>query len=129
MSSSRGDYALEQEKFGLSQIEKANAEKDNLLAIAKKMAKKDLESYDDEMRKECMNKITELTSNTEVIEEIQNKNREEIEIIQKQYNENKDKVVDFLFQNVIKVYFEVPDVVKGCFEEKFGIKEEDYIKK
>ena len=73
MSSSRGDYALEQEKFGLSQIEKANAEKDNLLAIAKKMAKKDLESYDDEMRKECMNKITELTSNTEVIEEIQNK--------------------------------------------------------
>jgi vacuolar-type H+-ATPase subunit H len=129
MSSSRGDYALEQEKFGLSQIEKANAEKDNLLAIAKKMAKKDLESYDDEMRKECMNKITELTSNTEVIEEIQNKNRQEIEIIQKQYNENKDKVVDFLFQNVIKVYFEVPDVVKGCFEEKFGIKEEDYIKK
>ena len=110
MSSSRGDYALEQEKFGLSQIEKANAEKDNLLAIAKKMAKKDLESYDDEMRKECMNKITELTSNTEVIEEIQNKNRQEIEIIQKQYNENKDKVVDFLFQNVIKVYFEVPDV-------------------
>lgn len=129
MSSSRGDYALEQEKFGLSQIEKANAEKDNLLAIAKKMAKKDLESYDDEMRKECMNKITELTSNTEVIEEIQNKNRQEIEIIQKQYNENKDKVVDFLFQNVIKVYFEVPDVVKGCFEEKFGIKEDDYIKK
>ena len=129
MSSSRGDYALEQEKFGLSQIEKANAEKDNLLAIAKKMAKKDLESYDEEMRKECMNKITELTSNTEVIEEIQNKNRQEIEIIQKQYNENKDKVVDFLFQNVIKVYFEVPDVVKGCFEEKFGIKEDDYIKK
>ena len=105
MSSSRGDYALEQEKFGLSQIEKANAEKDNLLAIAKKMAKKDLESYDDEMRKECMNKITELTSNTEVIEEIQNKNRQEIEIIQKQYNENKDKVVDFLFQNVIFFVF------------------------
>ena len=125
MSSSRGDYALEQEKFGLAQIEKANAEKENLLSIAKKIAKKDLESYDDEMRKECMNKITELTSNTEVIEEIQNKNRQEIEIIQKQYNENKDKVVDFLFQNVIKVYFEVPDVVKGCFEEKFGIKEDD----
>ena len=125
MSSSRGDYALEQEKFGLAQIEKANAEKENLLSIAKKIAKKDLESYDDEMRKDCMNKITELTSNKEINEEIQNKNKQEIEVIEKQYEKNKDKVIEFLFNNTIKVDYEVPDVVKGCFEEKFGIKEDD----
>ena len=40
------------------------------------------------------------------------------------YSTTKDKVVGFLFTNVINVKYEVPDVVKGFFEEKFGIKNE-----
>ena len=110
MSSSRGDYALEQEKFGLAQIEKANAEKENLLSIAKKIAKKDLESYDDEMRRECMNKITELTSNTEVIEEIQNKNKQEFQN----------------FQNLIDILITLD--AQGNIQELKQISEYEYLK-
>jgi hypothetical protein len=110
MSSSRGDYALEQEKFGLAQIEKANAEKENLLSIAKKIAKKDLESYDDEMRKDCMNKITELTSNTEVIEEIQNKNKQEFQN----------------FQNLIDILITLD--AQGNIQELKQISEYEYLK-
>ena len=38
--SSKGDYALEQEKYSAELIEKANYEKDGLLKLAKDMANK-----------------------------------------------------------------------------------------
>ena len=46
MSSMKGDFALEQEKFGTEQIEKAKSQKDNLMKIAKKMAERELSEYD-----------------------------------------------------------------------------------
>ena len=121
--SGREDHVLEQEKLAIEQIENANKEKDDLLRKAKEAARKETASYDDEKRRECMEKVTELASNTEMIEEIEKKKKKDIEAINKIYEHNKDKVIDYLFNNVIKVDFEVPDVVKGCFEEKFGIKE------
>ena len=120
-SSSKGDYALEQEKFGTEQIEKAKRQKDNLMKIAKKMAERELNEYDEKKNDEINEKITQLNINDNQLEEIQNKGNEEIEIIKKSYNDNKEKVIDFLFKNVLTVKYEVPDVVKGCFEEKFGI--------
>ena len=123
-SSSKGDYALEQEKFGTEQIEKAKIQKDNLMKIAKKMAERELSEYDEKKNEEINEKITQLNLNDNQLEEIQNKGNEEVELIKNLYNNNKDKVIDFLFKNVLTVKYEVPDVVKGCFEEKFGIKDE-----
>jgi hypothetical protein len=120
----KGDYALEQEKFGTEQIEKAKSLKDNLMKIAKKMAERELSEYDEKKNEEINEKITQLNLNDNQLEEIQNKGNEEVELIKNLYNNNKDKVIDFLFKNVLTVKYEVPDVVKGCFEEKFGIKDE-----
>ena len=121
--SGRGDYALEQEKYSVELIEKANTEKDDLLKLAKDMAAKELESFNEEKRVECEEEITKLNVNDDIIEEIQSKSKAEIDALNKNFNSRKDKVVEFLFKNVINVKYEVPDVVKGFFEEKFGITE------
>ena len=118
---SKGDYALEQEKYSAELIEKANNEKDGLLKLAKDLSEKELNSYNEEKRIEYDDKVTELNINEKFLDEINEKSKKEIEEINKNFNSNKDKVVDFLFENVINVKYEVPDVVKGFFEEKFGI--------
>ena len=69
---SKGDYALEQEKYSAELIEKANNEKDGLLKLAKDMATKELESYNEDKRREYDNKVTELNVNEKFIEEIEN---------------------------------------------------------
>ena len=120
---SKGDYALEQEKYSAELIEKASSEKEGLLKLAKEMATKELESYNDERRKEYDNKVTELNINEKLIDDIQNKSKADIDEINNNFDSRKDKVVDFLFENVINVKYEVPEVVKGFFEEKFGIVE------
>ncbi len=119
--SSKGDYALEQEKYSAELIEEANYEKDGLLKLAKDMANKELNSYNEEKRKEYNTKVTELNVNEKYIEDIQEKSKKDMDEINNNFNSRKDKVVDFLFENVINVKYEVPDVVKGFFEEKFGI--------
>ncbi len=62
-----------------------------------------------------------MNSNVAYIEEIENRNKLEISEVEKEFNKNKDKVIDYLFQNVLEVDITVPDVVKGKFEEKFGV--------
>ena len=120
---SKGDYALEQEKYSAELIEKANSEQEGLLKLAKEMATKELESYTDERRREYDNKVTELNVNEKLIDEINNKSKAEIDDINNNFGARKDQVVDFLFENVINVKYEIPEVVKGFFEEKFGIAE------
>lgn len=124
MNSLKGDYVLDQEKHALDQIRDANKEKDDLLRKAKDAAKKELNSYDEQKQSETQDRITELTSNTTVIDEIYDKKEADIKEINENFAKNKQKVIDFLFDNVLKIEYNVPDVVKGCFEEKFGIKEE-----
>ena len=121
--SGRGDYALEQEKYSVELIEKANNEKDGLLKLAKEMAQRELSTFSEEKRQECLDEITKLNSNDDIIEEIRIKSQEEIDALNNNFSSRKDQVVDFLFKNVINVKYEVPDVVKGFFEEKFGITE------
>lgn len=123
MSNRGGDYALEQEKYSVELIEKANNEKEGLLKLAKEMAETELTAFDQEKNKECIDKITELNANADIIEKIEQKSNQEIDNLNKNFNSRKDQVVDFLFKNVINVKYEVPDVVKGFFEEKFGITE------
>ena len=110
---SKGDYALEQEKYSAELIEKASSEQEGLLKLAKEMATKELESYNDERRKEYDNKVTELNINEKLIDDIQNKSKADIDEINNNFDSRKDKVVDFLFENVINVKYEVPEVVKG----------------
>lgn len=124
MKGSKGDYVLEQENYASEQILEVSKEKDDLLRKAKEAARRETASYEEEKRNDCMQRVTQLTSNTDLIDEIFEKKEKDLELIKEQYNQNKDKVIDFLFKNVIKVEFSVPDVVKGCFEEKFGIKDE-----
>ena len=119
--SMKGDYALEQEKYSAELIEKANNEKDGLLKLAKEMSERELSSYNDEKKNEYDNKVTELNINDKLLDEIIEKKDKDIKEIENNFNDNKDKVVDFLFERVINVKYEVPDVVKGFFEEKFGI--------
>lgn len=119
--SSRGDYVLEQERYASEQIENANKEKDSLLKKAKEYARKELDSYDKEKRDEIMDKITEMQANTDILDQIAEKKERDLKEINEQFENNKQKVIDFLFQNVVTVQYEVPDVVKGFFEEKFGI--------
>ena len=123
MSSRGGDYALEQEKYSVELIEKANNEKDGLLKLAKEMAETELTAFDQEKSKECTDKITELNANDDIIEEIETKSKQEIDDLNKNFSSRKDQVVDFLFKSVINVKYEIPEVVKGFFEEKFGITE------
>ena len=118
---SKGDYALEQEKYSAELIEKANNEKDGLLKLAKDLSEKELNSYNEEKRIEYDDKVTELNINEQYVEEIKEKSKKDIEEIYKNFSSGKDKVVDFLFERVINVKYEVPEVVKGFFEEKFGI--------
>ena len=119
--SGRGDYALEQEKYSVELIEKANNEKEGLLKIAKELAAKELDTYNEEKRNEYADKVTSLNSNVQLIEDIQNKSKEEIDELNNNFNSKKDQVINYLFEKVITVKYEVPDVVKGFFEEKFGI--------
>ena len=119
--SMKGDYALEQEKYSAELIEKANNEKDGLLKLAKDLSEKELNSYNEEKRIEYDDKVTELNINEQYVEEIKEKSKKDIEEIYKNFSSGKDKVVDFLFEKVINVKYEVPEVVKGFFEEKFGI--------
>ena len=119
--SMKGDYALEQEKYSAELIEKANNEKDGLLKLAKEMSERELSSYNDEKKNEYDKKVTELNINDKLLNEINEKKDKDIKEINDNFDDNKDKVVDFLFERVINVKYEVPDVVKGFFEEKFGI--------
>ena len=119
--SGRGDYALEQEKYSVELIEKANNEKEGLMKIAKELAAKELDAYNEEKRNEYTDKVTSLNSNVQLIEDIHNKSKEEIDELTKNFNSRKDQVIKFLFDKVVNVKYEVPDVVKGFFEEKFGI--------
>ncbi len=65
--------------------------------------------------------IFQLHSNRAYIEEIEHKNKLEISEVEKEFRKNKDNVIEYLFNHVIKVDIIVPDVVKGKFEEKFGV--------
>ena len=66
---SKGDYALEQEKYSAELIEKANNEKDGLLKLAKDLSEKELNSYNEEKRIEYDDKVTELNINEKFLEE------------------------------------------------------------
>ena len=69
--------------------------------------------------------LQQLNSNRTYIEEVERKNKIEINEVEQDYNKNKPKVIDFLFANAIEVDITVPDVVKGKFEEKFGVTQQD----
>jgi hypothetical protein len=68
-----------------------------------------------------MDKITEMQANTDILDQIAEKKEKDLKEINDQFIKNKQKVIEYLFENVITVKYEVPDVVKGFFEEKFGI--------
>jgi hypothetical protein len=63
-----------------------------------------------------------LHSNRTYIEDIEHKNKLEIIEVEKEFNKNKDRVIDYLFENALQVDIIVPEVIKGNFEERFGVK-------
>lgn len=119
--SGKNDYALIHEQFGAKQIKEAYKDEDTLTKMAREMAKKELDNYDLEKANEISEKITELNDNNVLISEIEEKSQKEIQDIITNYDKHKSEIVDLLFNSVTTVKYEIPDVVKGNFEEKFGM--------
>ena len=71
---SKGDYALEQERYSQVLIEKANNEKDGLLKLAKDLSEKELNSYNEEKNEKIekinLNKNMEDKLNEEKIKKL-----------------------------------------------------------
>ena len=54
--------------------------------------------------------------NKDELKELEKSTEAEIADIEKQYTENKDKVIKLLLDNIMNVDLEIPKVVKGIFE-------------
>ena len=87
---------------------------------AKINARMELSSYEEKLREETQEKITELNINRQGFDEIDKITEEELKEIDETFNKNKNKVIDFLFDSVVQVNIDIPDVVKGNFEENFN---------
>ena len=100
-------------------IRQVLAEKDDLFRFAKEKAKKQLKTYDDELRGKTQEKITELIMFRQETDHIEEKTKSDLEQIHKTYERNKETVIQYLFDTVTKVDIHIPDVVIGNFEENF----------
>ncbi len=85
---------------------------------AKDAATKQIVLYEEEMRNKHNERVTELYSNRDYIEDIENRNKQEISDVEQQFNKNKSNVIEYLFNNVTHVDYIVPEVIKGNFEER-----------
>jgi uncharacterized membrane-anchored protein len=85
---------------------------------AKDAATRQNKVYDEEKRNQHNQRVTDLYSNRDYIEDIEKKNKQEISEVEKQFNKNKSNVIEYLFDNVIHVDYILPEVIKGNFEER-----------
>ena len=115
------DDVLITENEAKNKINQILQEKDSLFKQAKQNARKDLSSYEDEIREETRDKITTLNMNQDEFDAIEKRTEEEIKEIEALFVRNKETVIDMLFKNVIAVNVEVPDVVKGDFEKNIKL--------
>lgn len=56
-----------------------------------------------------------------MIDEINEKNAIEIKNIERLYNQNKTRAIDYLFNSVLKIDINIPETLRGDFEKKFNI--------
>lgn len=56
-----------------------------------------------------------------MIDEINEKNAIEIKNIERLYNANKARAIDYLFNSVLKIEITIPETLRGDFEKKFNI--------
>lgn len=56
-----------------------------------------------------------------MIDEINEKNAIEIKNIERLYNTNKARAIDYLFNSVLKIEITIPETLRGDFEKKFNI--------
>ena len=117
MSDKKDEVLIAENEVKL-RINQVLLEKDDLLRQAKEKAKKELKSHDDEMRCATQEKVTELLVDRSRMDEVDEQTRQELILIEENFEKNKSEVVDYLFGAVTNVNIVIPDVVIGCFEEK-----------
>jgi hypothetical protein len=61
-----------------------------------------------------------LSSNKEEEEKMEKKIGSEMKQLQKEYEANKQSVINFILDSVLDVDLSIPDVVKGQFSKKLG---------
>ena len=71
------------------------------------------------MEEEYNDKITALTSDVTVHDKIKEETQKTLRQINEQYEANKDKALAYVFDSIIKINIEIPEVVIGNFESKF----------
>ena len=84
-------------------------------------AQKEIQPYNDQIEEEYNDKITALTSDDSVHDNIKQYTQEVIQKINQQYQANKSKALDFVFNAIIKIDIEIPAVVVGNFEDNFKV--------
>jgi hypothetical protein len=93
---------------------------------AKEAANKQIITYDEEKRSQHNQKVTDLYSNRDYIEDIEKKNKVEISEVEQQFNKHKSNVIEYLFNNVTHVDYVLPEVIKGNFEERLSANTNTY---
>ena len=85
------------------------------LKEAKRVADEKIEKFKEELERDFEKQKKERYGEQENQAEIERETEKEIESIRGDYDQNKNKVVDFLISKVVDVNIEIPRVVKGDF--------------
>ncbi len=103
---------LEVEKDLTDKVREARKHKDEKLDNARKEAAELIKNYELEQRETLEAAKAKIVSGVNKGDDIDKKNKKELEEIYSQYKANKGKVVDFLVENVFLVDLELPESIK-----------------
>ena len=107
---------LNEEKAVNAEIQKALNEKSQLIRSIRGQAEIEVKQYEAKLEKEHQRKVAEMEAQLEKEgQKIQGQSTN-LEVVQQEYADNKDKVIEILLKNVMTVDCEIPRVVKGIFE-------------
>lgn len=103
---------LELEKELSEKVKEAKKHKDEKIENARKEALELIKNYEQEQRDNLEAAKAKLQVSLGKGEDIDKKNKKELDDIQAQYKANKGKVIEFLIENVLDVQLELPESVK-----------------
>ena len=96
-------------------VQEALNRKNNLLRGIKESSERDIKAFKDQKEREYQEQLKELKKQ---IEKEANAGKTELvsmDTIEKDYEVNRERVVELLVRNVLSVNIEIPKVVKGTF--------------
>lgn len=103
---------LDVEKDLTEKVREARKHKDEKIDNARKEAAELIKNYEMEQRETLEAAKAKILSGVNKGDDIDKKNKKELEEIYSQYKANKGKVIDFLVENVFLVDLELPESIK-----------------